>query len=108
MVPAWLAIHLYRHLAVQDSDDSFDYADLNVLLLQYCALFNMQFNVGADAARLPYRFCEPVGIPAEELDAVTYDLPTLRNRVEPRRIRPTRDGGTAQHHAFFVLEDDHL
>jgi len=73
---------------VQDADDPFDHAHVDLLLLQRAALLNVQLEVAGDAAGRALSFFERCRISSDEGNAITDGLPALRDDVEQLLIEP--------------------
>src|SRR5262249_38637996 len=97
-----------RHVPPVDADDAFDHADVDLLGMQYAALFDVQLKVSRDVAGLTNHAGELISVAADELDAFANGLAAVCDQVQLFLGQADGDGVAADGPAFFVLKDDYF
>src|SRR5215831_5815537 len=96
------------HLRVQDADNPFHHANLDLLLFQRATLLDVQFQISGYASRLAARLGQPVRIAPDESGSIAYGLAAPRDGAENSLLQSRSNGPTTYRDAFFVLENHDL
>jgi hypothetical protein len=99
---------LDRDFRMENTYDPFDYADIDFLLLQSPALFDVQLKVSGDGAWLPPRRGRLIKVASDQSRALANCLATLRYHIKLVLIQPSAQCLTADRATLLILEDDDL
>src|SRR5579859_5638653 len=97
-----------RYIRVQNADNAFHHADVDLLALQRAALLDVQLKISGDAARLPLRGGKTLGIAADKTCAFANGLTAIGNQVQVLLFQTLTERLAADGSAFFILKGDDL
>src|ERR1043165_6922005 len=97
-----------RDIGMQNADNPFHHANVDLLALERSALLDVQLKVTGNAARPALQGRKPIRIAADNPRAFANGLAALRYQVQPLLIQSFPQRLAADGPAFFILENDDL
>src|SRR5216684_3311230 len=94
------------HFGMKNSNNALDHADVDFLLLQRAALFDVKFKIAGNASGFAHRLREPADIAADTAGSRADGLAALRHQPQNLFVETEADGMAAHRSALFVLKDD--
>ncbi len=96
------------HIPPVDTNDSFNYADIDLFGIERASLFNVQFEIGGYVAFLAPHVCKFRNVSTDELDAFANGLAAATHQIEFLLSQLAVHRATTDQSTFFVLKDDNL
>ncbi len=98
----------HRDIPLFDPENAFDGSNLDSTILEYCTLFDVQFEIRRELARLPARIFDAAGVAANELDTLTQRFSAQCGSIQIDLRESSCHGGASVQPTLLVLEDDCL